>query len=127
MPLIRIAVPRGTSSDTKKKLSTAVHTSLVSAFNVPEADKFHLFDELGPDDMAVTPEYLGIKYSAKFVVIQITANEGRTLDMKKALYHSIAVKVSETTDIPISDVFINLIEVKKENWSFGNGIAQYAQ
>jgi 4-oxalocrotonate tautomerase len=126
MPLIRIAVPRGTSSDTKQKLSAAVHTSLVSTFNVPDADKFHLFDERGPDDMAVTPEYLGIKYSAKFVVIQITANEGRTLEMKKALYHNIANKIAETTDIPASDVFIGLTEVKKENWSFGNGLAQYA-
>jgi phenylpyruvate tautomerase PptA (4-oxalocrotonate tautomerase family) len=127
MPLVRIAVPRSTPVDVKQKLSNAVHTSLVSAFNVPEADKFHLFDEHGRDDMVVTPEYLGIKYSAKFVVIQITANEGRTLEMKKALFHNIASKIAETTDIPASDVFINLVEVKKENWSFGNGIAQYAQ
>ncbi len=127
MPLIRIAVPRGTPGDVKQQLSHAVHSSLVSTFNVPEQDKFHLFDELSPENMVVTPEYLGIRYSAKFVVVQITANEGRTLEMKKALYHNIAGKIAETTDIPASDVFINLVEVKKENWSFGNGIAQYAQ
>ena len=127
MPLIRIAVPRGTPSAVKQKLSDAIHSSLLSAFNVPEQDKFHLIDEHSPDDMVVTPEYLGIKYSPKFVAIQITANEGRTVEMKKALYLSIATKIAATTDIPISDVFINLIEVKKENWSFGNGLAQYAQ
>lgn len=126
MPFIRIALAKGTPVAVKQAVSNAVHAALVSAFNVPVADKFHLFSEHGPDDLVCTPEYLGIRYSPKVTFIQIVANEGRTVDMKKALYHSIASRIAETTDIPASDVFINLIEVKKENWSFGNGLAQYA-
>ena len=60
-------------------------------------------------------------------MIQITLNEGRTLEAKKALYQEIAGRLHTTLGIWTEDVLINLIEVKKENWSFGNGIAQYAQ
>lgn len=126
MPLVRISVAKGTSADTKRGISDAVHNSLLSTFNVPAADKFQTITEHGPDDYILTPEYLGISYTSNMVIIQIFANEGRTLDMKKALYRSIASRIAETTSIPASDVFINLVEVKKENWSFGNGLAQYA-
>jgi phenylpyruvate tautomerase PptA (4-oxalocrotonate tautomerase family) len=70
--------------------------------------------------------YLGIRRTPAFVLIQITLNEGRTLDQKKALYKTIADSLHQRMAVPRGDVFINLVEVKKENWSFGDGIAQYA-
>lgn len=126
MPFIRISVAKGTTAAVKQAVSNAIHTALVTAFNVPEADKFQLLTEVSPEDLVCTPEYLGIRYSPKITFIQIVANEGRTVEMKKNLYRSIASAIAETTDIPAADVFINLVEVKKENWSFGNGLAQYA-
>ena len=60
-------------------------------------------------------------------MIQITLNEGRTLEAKRALYQEIAGRLHTALGIRAEDVLINLVEVKKENWSFGNGIAQYAQ
>ena len=71
-------------------------------------------------------KYLGIERSDDFIVIQITFNAGRTLDQKKALYKAIADGAHDAVGIRKEDVFINLVEVPKENWSFGNGIAQYA-
>jgi phenylpyruvate tautomerase PptA (4-oxalocrotonate tautomerase family) len=70
--------------------------------------------------------YLGISYSGELTVIQITCNEGRTLDQKKALYAAIADNLTADPGLRREDVFVNLVEVKPENWSFGNGIAQYA-
>jgi phenylpyruvate tautomerase PptA (4-oxalocrotonate tautomerase family) len=60
------------------------------------------------------------------VVIQITLSEGRTLEQKKLLYKTIVENLNTQLAVRLEDVFINLVEVKKENWSFGNGIAQYA-
>lgn len=60
------------------------------------------------------------------MIIQITANNTRTLDQKKALFARIADKLSSNPGLRKQDIFINLVEVAKENWSFGNGIAQYA-
>jgi phenylpyruvate tautomerase PptA (4-oxalocrotonate tautomerase family) len=59
-------------------------------------------------------------------MIQITWNEGRTVEQKKALFKAIADGLKATIGLRTEDVLIDLVEVKKENWSFGNGIAQYA-
>jgi len=72
------------------------------------------------------PEYLDIVHGPKVVFIQITCNEGRTLEMKRALFARLASSIEAAAGVPRADVIINLVEVKKENWSFGNGIAQYA-
>jgi phenylpyruvate tautomerase PptA (4-oxalocrotonate tautomerase family) len=71
--------------------------------------------------------YLGINRSRDALVIQITLNKGRTVDLKKALYKAVADALEHRIGLCREDVFINLVEVKKENWSFGNGEAQYAQ
>ena len=73
------------------------------------------------------PDYLGIRRSQGQVFIQITLNEGRTVQQKKLLYKTIAKGLNDQAGVRMEDVFISLVEVKKENWSFGNGIAQYAE
>ena len=60
-------------------------------------------------------------------MIQIIFNEGRTTAQKQTLFKVIAEGVHASTGVRTDDVFINLVEVKKENWSFGGGVAQYAQ
>jgi phenylpyruvate tautomerase PptA (4-oxalocrotonate tautomerase family) len=70
--------------------------------------------------------YLDIRRSEDLVIIQITWNEGRTVDQKKALYKAIADGLEARLSLRREDVFVSLVEVKRENWSFGNGIAQYA-
>jgi phenylpyruvate tautomerase PptA (4-oxalocrotonate tautomerase family) len=71
------------------------------------------------------PDYLGIQRSDGILIIQITLTEGRTVDMKKSLYQRVAERLNAELGARIEDVFINFVEVKKENWSFGNGVAQY--
>ncbi|HEX2387094.1 MAG TPA: tautomerase family protein, partial [Candidatus Binatia bacterium] len=71
------------------------------------------------------PEYLGVRRGDGVIFIQITLNEGRTLEMKKAFYKALAERLHRELDVRMEDVLINLVEVKKEDWSFGNGIAQY--
>jgi phenylpyruvate tautomerase PptA (4-oxalocrotonate tautomerase family) len=71
------------------------------------------------------PECLDIERSEGFIAIQITLSEGRSVETKKAFYQRVAESLRRDLDVRPQDVFINLVEVKKENWSFGNGIAQY--
>ena len=70
--------------------------------------------------------YLGIEYSEDIVFIQVTLNEGRTTEMKKKFYKSICEGLVEKLKVRPQDIVINLVEVNKENWSFGNGEMQYA-
>lgn len=126
MPLVRISLAQGKSAVVKQHISDAVHQALVKTFNVPADDRFQVISEHPAGDFICAPEYLGIRHTGDAVFIQIVCNEGRNLEMKQALYRHIADGIAERAGISRADVIINLLETKKENWSFGNGIAQYA-
>jgi phenylpyruvate tautomerase PptA (4-oxalocrotonate tautomerase family) len=126
MPLVRFTVPKQMSSEQVKHVSDSIHESLVATFNVPHDDRFQVASRQAPDELICAPSYLGISHTDRVVFIQITCNEGRTLEMKRALFAAVARSISEGGAVLAADVIVNLVEVKKENWSFGNGAAQYA-
>jgi 4-oxalocrotonate tautomerase len=99
----------------------------VETINVPAKDNFQIITEHDENSLIYDPEYLDIQRTDGFVAIQITLNEGRTTELKKEFYKRLAERLHEELDIRMEDVFISLVEVKKENWSFGNGTAQYAE
>lgn len=126
MPLVRICLMKGHSGAQKAAMANAVYESLREAFNVPEDDKFVVVHEHDKSEFVYAASYLGVDHDDGLVIVQITANEGRTTDMKKALYRSICDKLGSAAGVKPNNVFISLVEVKKENWSFGDGVAQYA-
>ena len=99
---------------------------MVEAINVPPQDRFQVSTEHPADGLIYDPSYLGINRTDDVILIQITLNVGRTLDQKRALYKKITDLLSQEPGVRPEDVVVNLVEVAKENWSFGNGIAQYA-
>ncbi|WP_020178567.1 tautomerase family protein [Methylopila sp. M107] len=125
MPLARISLLKGWNEAQKHAMTEGVYEALREAFNVPVDDKFVLVHEHDRADFLYAKSYLGIEHDNGLVIVQITANEGRSVELKKALYTAIADRF-EAAGVERRNVFINLIEVKKENWSFGDGIAQYA-
>ena len=126
MPLVRVEIKKHTDPTFAKRIGEQIYSAMRSAINVPDHDNFQILNEHDANHFIFDPEYLGIQRSDQLVIIQITLNEGRTLEQKKALYQTIAQNLNTHLSIRLEDVFINLVEVKKENWSFGNGIAQYA-
>ena len=125
MPLVRIDLRKGKDAAYRQDIGRVVYEAMVAA-GVPEKDRFQVVTEHDADNFLYDPSYLGIERTEDLVIIQITWNEGRTVDQKKALYKAIADGLAKSPGIRPEDVFFNLVEVKKENWSFGNGIAQYA-
>jgi len=126
MPFVRISVPQQLTPAQLKHVSDSVHDAMVATFNVPAADRLQVLARHAPDEIVCTPEYLGIAHTGPVAFIQITCNEGRTLEMKKALFAQVATSIADGGAIRAADVIVSLVEVKKENWSFGNGLAQYA-
>jgi phenylpyruvate tautomerase PptA (4-oxalocrotonate tautomerase family) len=98
---------------------------MVKTIDVPPGDRFQVVTEHDRGALIYDPGYLGIHRSDGIVIVQMTISEGRTLEKKRALYKGIAERLNAELGVRIEDVFINVVEVKKENWSFGNGIAQY--
>ena len=116
MPLARISLPAGRTAEYKKALGEGVLRALVETFNVPKDDQFMVFSDHCAEDLVYDRHYLGI---------QLTVSNTRPLAKKRALYRRIVELLAERPGIRKEDVFINLVEVLPENWSFGNGEAQY--
>lgn len=128
MPLVRISLRKGKSPEFLRELGDAVHAALVAEANVPADDQFQIIEELEPHQLIANATYVGCERTAEGqVIIQITLNAGRTVEVKRALYAAIANRLHEQLDIRPDDVLISLVEVTKENWSFGKGLATYAQ
>ncbi|MEB2621172.1 tautomerase family protein [Pseudomonas sp. YuFO8] len=126
MPLVRVDLKKQQDPTYAKRIGQQIYAALRSAIGVPENDNFQILAEHDEQHFIFDPQYLGIQRTDTLVVIQITLSEGRTLEQKKLLYKTIVENLNTQLAVRLEDVFINLVEVKKENWSFGNGIAQYA-
>lgn len=127
MPLVQIHLMQGKPEEFRRKVGEIVYQTMLDTINVPPKDNFQIITEHDKDSLIYDSEYLNIQRTDGIVVIQITLNEGRTLERKQAFYKQLAERFYAELDIRMEDVFISLVEVKKENWSFGNGIAQYAE
>jgi 4-oxalocrotonate tautomerase len=125
MPLVRIDLRKGKDATYRHEIGQIVHEALISV-GVPKDDHFQTISEHEPPNFVFDPTYLGVRRSEDLVIVQITWNEGRTVEQKKALYKAIADGLAAKVGLRREDVFVNLVEVRRENWSFGDGIAQYA-
>ena len=126
MPLGRISLLKGRNEAHKRAMAEGVYEALREAFKIPENDKFVVIHEHDKSDFVYAASYLDVAHDDDLVIVQITANEGRSTDQKKALYKAISDRFEKAAGVKPNNVLINLVEVNKENWSFGNGVAQYA-
>jgi phenylpyruvate tautomerase PptA (4-oxalocrotonate tautomerase family) len=126
MPLARISLRRGKPAAYRRAIMDGIYAAMRETFDVPEDDRFMLVTEHEDGQFLYGEHYLGIERSPDLVIIQLTVSNTRTIAQKKALYRAIVQRLGKDPGVQPQDVFINLVEVQKENWSFGNGEAQYA-
>jgi 4-oxalocrotonate tautomerase len=124
MPMVRIDLIGGKSEGHRRAIGEAVHQALIS-IGVPADDRFQVIAEHDPANVIYPQAYLGLEHTPGLVMIQITFNDGRTTAQKQALFKAIAEGIHAATGVRAEDVIVNLVEVKRENWSFGAGVAQY--
>ena len=126
MPLVHISLMKGKAPDFGKKVGEIVYRTMMDTINVPVKDNFQIITEHDANTLVYDPGYLDIARTDGIVIVQITLNDGRTVELKKAFYKALADRLHRELGIRMEDVFISLVEEKKENWSFGNGVGQYA-
>ncbi len=126
MPLARIDLIHGKSADYRAAIGEVVYQAIIHVLKAPKDDRFAVINEHPAENFIADPTYLGISRTADCIFIQVTLNEGRTVEVKRAFYQFIADELHAKLGVRREDVLISLVEVKKENWSFGNGEAQYA-
>lgn len=125
MPLARIDLMEGKNAEYKRALADGVYRALVEAVGAPEKDQFAVVSEHDAESLIYSPDYLDVERTDDVVFVQIAMNEGRPVEKKKALYAKIVELFVEDPGVRPEDVVINLVEVDKANWSYGNGEAQY--
>ncbi|HZW81206.1 MAG TPA: tautomerase family protein [Candidatus Deferrimicrobiaceae bacterium] len=125
MPLVRISLREGKSEQYKKALADGVHRAMVEGAAVPEQDRFQVVTEHPPGGLIYDPTYLGVQRTDDVVLVQITLSTGRKLAQKKKMFQRMVEILAENPGLRPQDLIINLVEVAWENWSFGNGEAQY--
>jgi len=125
MPFVRIDLSAGTSLEYRKSLGDGVHRAMIEAFDIPPDDRFQVITEHPPEGLVYNAGYLGVRRSNRVVFVQITLSSGRKPQQKRKLYKRMAEILAESPGLNPQDLLINLVEVSWENWSFGNGEAQY--
>jgi len=126
MPLVCIDLAEGRPEEYRLQVGEIVYQALLDVLNVPKNDRFQIITQHPKAGLQFDRDYLGVHRSDDCIFLQITLNTGRTVEMKQRFYKAVADGLHERLRIRREDVFINLVEVPKENWSFGNGEAQYA-
>ena len=126
MPLVRISLREGKPAAYRRAIADGVHRAMVETINVPALDRFQIITEHAPESLIYDPAYLDISRTDDVVFVQITLNAGRSTDQKRALFARVTKLLEESPGVRPQDVLISLVEVRRENWSFGNGQAQYA-
>jgi 4-oxalocrotonate tautomerase len=127
MPLARIDLSNSASPKLRQTVSDVVYDAMTAVAKVPANDKFQIVTGHAADDLVYPKEgYLGIDYTDDIIFIQVIWNAGRSTETKKAFYRKIADDLHSKAGVRKQNVFINLVDVLPENWSFGNGEMQYA-
>jgi 4-oxalocrotonate tautomerase len=125
MPLARIDLIEGKPADYRRAVGEVIYQAMLGTLKVPQGDRFQVITEHAAENLVFDPNYLGVSRTADCIFIQVTLNEGRTMEVKRAFYKAVADGLHERLGLRREDVVINLVEVGKGDWSFGNGIAQY--
>src|SRR5262245_45787798 len=123
MPFVRIDLAQGKPAEYRKTVGEIVYQAMRDTIDVPEHDKFQVITEHPPGGLNLAGSYLGNRYSADVILIQMTISFGRPVEKKQALYRRVADDLHAQLNVRRDDVVINLVETAKENWSFGGGIA----
>jgi len=126
MPLTHISLRAGKPEAYRRAIMDSLYRAMRETFDVPEDDQFMTVSEHDASNFRYGASYLGIVRGDDLVLIQITVNNTRSVEQKKALFRRIAELLGDSPGLRPQDVFVNLVEVVKENWSFGHGLAQYA-
>jgi phenylpyruvate tautomerase PptA (4-oxalocrotonate tautomerase family) len=127
MPVFHAHIPKGRFvKEQKIAIGNALNQSLVEALNIPKGDRFVMISEHGDDELFIDPTFMEMNRTANAMIITVLIGEHRPASDKKALLAAITRLLEKAAGISPDDVFIALVPVPNENFSFGRGVAQLA-
>ncbi|WP_109477577.1 tautomerase family protein [Paraburkholderia sp. C35] len=127
MPVFHAHIPKGRfSREQKVAIGNALNMSLVEGLDIPKGDRFITISEHGDDELFIDPTFMDMKRTANAMIITVMVGAHRPLSDKQKLLATISRLLQRDVGISPDDVFVTLVPVPIENFSFGHGIAQLA-
>lgn len=123
MPLVHIHLVKGKSAKYIKAVGDGIHQALTTAWKIPQNDRFQLVSEYKKAHFHFDKTIWGVKRSDNLIAIYITSIS-RSPALKKKLYKELIKVLGDNPKVRQEDVFVTIVTVGREDWSFGNGIAQ---
>jgi phenylpyruvate tautomerase PptA (4-oxalocrotonate tautomerase family) len=124
MPLIRIDSIAGRSPEQVKQLLDAAHRAILSAFLVPERDRYQIYQEHAAEHFIVQDTGLGIPRSSQVIVVTVISRP-RSREAKQQFYAELCRELKDSCGMEASDVMVSIVTNTDADWSFGNGHAQF--
>ena len=121
MPFARIDLAQGKSAEYRATIADIVYQGIVGVLKAPDGDRFIVVGEHKPENLIYDPQFLGMKRSPDFILIQVTSTVGNNKESKLAFFRYIADELGSKLGVRPDDVMINMVFVQREDWSFGNG------
>ena len=121
MPLARIDMIEGKPAEYRQTVGDVVYQAMVEVLKAPENDRFQVIAQHAAADFVFDPHFFGIERSPNCIFIQLTLAAGRTVEQKRGFYKKVVDDLHARLGVRREDVFINLVPVALEDWSFGNG------
>ena len=121
MPFARIDLLHGKPADYRATLADIVYRGIIDVLKAPDGDKFIVVSEHSPENLVYDQKFLGFDRSPDFILVQVTSTVGNEPTTKFAFYQFIADQLKARLNVRPDDIMINLVFVKREDWSFGAG------
>jgi 4-oxalocrotonate tautomerase len=123
MPLARIDLIKGKSTEYRQTIGDVVYTAMVDILKAPKDDRFQVISEHDESNFIYDPNFFGIRRSKDVIFVQLTLAEGRTVDQKRGFYERVVGDLHDRLGVRREDVFVSLVGTGRDDWSFGNGEA----
>jgi phenylpyruvate tautomerase PptA (4-oxalocrotonate tautomerase family) len=121
MPFARIDLAQGKTQEYRATVADVVYQGIVGVLKAPDGDRFMVIGEHKPENFVYDPNFLNVKRTSDLIIIQVTSTVGNTKEQKVAFFKQIANDLHQRLGVRREDVFISLVFVDREDWSFGNG------
>jgi phenylpyruvate tautomerase PptA (4-oxalocrotonate tautomerase family) len=124
VPLVRIDVQEGRSPADLRRIADVVQEVMLDVFAAPPRDRYQIITEHPVGHIIAEDTGLGFERTERVVVIQIV-QQGRSADQKQAAYAALAERLNAECGVAPADLIVSVTANRREDWSFGNGEAQF--
>lgn len=120
MAIVRVDFSTKQPAEFAPTVSRVINACMQQVLGVSPTENYIVCQAYPAEAILHAPDICSTERLEKIAFIQITLNQGRSAELKRKFFKQLGAELMETGYLKVEDMFINLVEVASENWSFGN-------